>query len=102
MTLSKLISLAGKRGYMFDEKAFRDGRGYVFFTTFDGYSRSDVAFDTVSDAERYFKNQKGNGDVKRIQVSEYFKDKRVYLNIGSHFAYRETEDVAEHYESWYA
>ena len=55
MTLSKIIELAGKRGYMFDEKAFRDGRGYVFFTTFDGYSRSDVAFDTVADAERYFR-----------------------------------------------
>ena len=54
MTLSKLISLAGKRGYMFDEKAFRDGRGYVFFTTFDGYSRSDIAFDTVAAASRYF------------------------------------------------
>lgn len=57
MTLSKIIELAGKRGYMFDEKAFRDGRGYVFFTTFDGYSRSDVAFDTVTDAERYFRGE---------------------------------------------
>lgn len=54
MTLSKLILIAGKHGYMFDEKAFRDGRGYVFFTTFDGYSRSNVEFDTVSDAIRYF------------------------------------------------
>ena len=54
MTLSKLILLASNRGYMFDEKAFREGRGYVFFTTFDGYSRSDVEFDTVADAARYF------------------------------------------------
>ena len=54
MTLSELILLAGKRGYMFDEKAFRDGRGYVFFTTFDGYSRSDVEFDTIADARSYF------------------------------------------------
>lgn len=58
MTLSELISLADKRGYMFDEKAFRGGfrggRRYVFFTTFDGYSRSNVEFDTISDAARYF------------------------------------------------
>lgn len=54
MTLSQLILLASKRGYMFDEKAFRDGRGYVFFTTFDGYSRSAVEFDTVTAAARYF------------------------------------------------
>ena len=54
MTLSELILLASKRGYMFDEKAFRTGGGYVFFTTFDGYSRSNVEFDTVADAARYF------------------------------------------------
>ena len=57
MTLSELIKLASNRGYMFDEKAFREGRGYVFFTTFDGYSRSDVEFNTVTDAARYFSRE---------------------------------------------
>ena len=57
MTLSKLIVLAGKRGYMFDEKAFRAGDGYVFFTTFDGYSRSNIKFDSIADAVRYFNKE---------------------------------------------
>lgn len=57
MTLSKLILLASNRGYMFDEKAFRDGRGYVFFTTFDGYSRSNVEFGSVAEAARYFSKE---------------------------------------------
>lgn len=49
-----------------------------------------------------FIKDQDRGDVKRIQVSTYFNDKRVYLNIGSHFAYKETEPTAKHYESWYA
>ena len=49
-----------------------------------------------------FIKDQDKGDVKRIQVSSYHSDKRVYLNIGDHFAYRETGDTAEHYESWYA
>ena len=49
-----------------------------------------------------FIKDQDRGDVKRIQVSTYFNDKRVYLNIGGHFAYKETEPTAKHYESWYA
>lgn len=57
MTLSELISFAAKRGYMFDEKAFRAGDGYVFFTTFDGHSRSNIEFDSIADAVRYFNKE---------------------------------------------
>ena len=50
----------------------------------------------------FIKDQKGDGDVKRLQVCEYYKDKKVYLNLGGHYAYLETEPTAKHYESWYA
>lgn len=49
----------------------------------------------------FIKDQE-RGDLKRIQVSNYYNEKKVYLNIGSHYAYKETEPTAKHYESWYA
>lgn len=49
----------------------------------------------------FIKDQE-RGDLKRIQVSDYFNEKKVYLNIGSHYAYKETEPTAKHYVSWYA
>lgn len=59
---------------------------------------------TLLPKSRYtiFIKDQDRGDVKRIQVSTYFNDKRVYLNIDGHFAYKETEPTAKHYESWYA
>jgi len=49
----------------------------------------------------FIKDQE-QGDTKRIQVCDYYKDKKVYLKIGDHFAFKETESTAKHYESWYA
>jgi len=49
-----------------------------------------------------FIKDQDNGDMKRIQVCDYYKEKKIYLNLGSHYAFKETEPVAKHYESWYA
>lgn len=57
MTLSELIKFASYYGYVFDYVAFGTSPGYEFFTTFDGHSASRVHFDTVADAERYFRRE---------------------------------------------
>lgn len=49
----------------------------------------------------FIKDQE-RGDLKRIQVSKWYGETKVYLNIGQHCAFKETEPTAKHYESWYA
>lgn len=54
MTLSELITLADRRGYLFDEQYFSHTGDYKFITTFDGHSAEAFTFDSKRDAERYF------------------------------------------------
>ena len=55
MTLSDLISLAARSGYMFDERANIARDGYCFVGVLDnGYSASRLQFDSIADAARYF------------------------------------------------
>lgn len=58
MTLSELILLASRCGYMFDERANTAYDGYCFVGVLDdGYSASRLQFDTIADAERYFRRE---------------------------------------------
>lgn len=58
MTLSDLISLAARCGYMFDEDSNIAYDGYCFVGVLDdGYSCSHLQFDTIADAERYFRRE---------------------------------------------
>lgn len=58
MTLSELILLASRCGYMFDERANVAYDGYCFIGVLDdGYSASRLQFDTIADAERYFRRE---------------------------------------------
>lgn len=58
MTLSQLVLLASKRGYMFDEKYFSQTGDYRFVTTFDGYSSECVTFGSKLEAELYFTEER--------------------------------------------
>lgn len=49
-----------------------------------------------------FIKDQDKGDLKRIQVSKWYGEAKVYLNIGQHCAFKETEPTTKHYESWYA
>lgn len=58
MTLSELILLASRCGYMFDERANIAYDGYCFVGVLDdGYSASRLQFDTIADAARYFRRE---------------------------------------------
>ena len=58
MTLSQLILLASRRGYMFDERANIAYDGYCFVGVLDdGYSATRLQFDTIADAVRYFEKE---------------------------------------------
>ena len=58
MTLSELILLASRCGYMFDERANVAYDGYCFIGVLDdGYSSTRLQFDTIADAERYFRRE---------------------------------------------
>ena len=58
MTLSDLISLASRCGYLFDERANIAYDGYCFVGVLDdGYSASRLQFDTIADAARYFRRE---------------------------------------------
>lgn len=58
MTLSELILLASRHGYMFDERANVAYDGYCFVGVLDdGYSASRLQFDTIADAARYFRRE---------------------------------------------
>lgn len=58
MTLTELIALAAKTGFMFDERAFRRGDGYCFVGVLDdGYSSQRLLFDTIAQAARYFRRE---------------------------------------------
>lgn len=58
MTLSDLILLATRCGYMFDDRAHIARDGYCFIGVLDdGHSASRLQFDTIADAERYFRRE---------------------------------------------
>lgn len=58
MTLSELILLASRCGYMFDERTNIAYDGYCFVGVLDdGYSASRLQFDSIADAARYFKKE---------------------------------------------
>lgn len=54
MTLSKLIEIAARAGYLFDEVAYSKTKALTFIGTFDGHSASRVTFDSVSEAAKFF------------------------------------------------
>jgi len=54
MTLSKLIEIASRAGYLFDDGAYARTKELTFIGTFDGHSASRVTFDSVAEAARYF------------------------------------------------
>lgn len=58
MTLSDLILLASRCGYMFDDRAHIHSDGYCFIGVLDdGHSASRLQFDTIADAARYFRRE---------------------------------------------
>jgi len=58
MTLSDLIQLAARAGYMFDERANVAYDGYCFIGVLDdGYSAQRLSFDSITQAARYFKRE---------------------------------------------
>ena len=58
MTLSELIQLASRAGYMFDERANVAYDGYCFVGVLDdGYSAQRVSFESIADAARYFRRE---------------------------------------------
>lgn len=58
MTLTELILLASKSGFMFDERANIAYDGYCFVGVLDdGYSAQRLSFDTIADAARYFRRE---------------------------------------------
>jgi len=55
MTLSEIILLASRHGYMFDERTNIAYDGYCFVGVLDdGYSATRLQFDSIADAVRYF------------------------------------------------
>lgn len=58
MTLSDLVKLAWKNGFMLDEKANIAYDGYCFIGVLDhGYSSQRISFDSIADAARYFNKE---------------------------------------------
>lgn len=58
MTLSELILLASRAGYMYDERSNPAYDGYCFVGVLDdGYSAQRLSFDTIAEAARYFRRE---------------------------------------------